>query len=90
MAAGRFAGFFEHELCAWDLAAGSLLVTEAGGVCSDMRGGAYSLLVRDGLVTCSAALHAETLALLAAAGAQHADSEAQWPPLHGAEAEARP
>ncbi len=82
VAAGRFAGFFEHELCAWDLAAGSLLVTEAGGVCTDMRGGAYSLLVRDGLATCSAAIHSETLALLAEAKAQHADSAEAWPPLH--------
>jgi len=53
VAAGRFAGFFEHELCAWDLAAGSLLVTEAGGTISDMRGEGYTLLTRDCLVTCN-------------------------------------
>jgi len=82
VAAGRFAGFFEHELCAWDLAAGSLLVTEAGGVISDTRGEGYTLQVRDILVTCSPAIHAETLQLLAAAKAQHADAPALWPPLH--------
>ncbi len=38
-AAGIFDGFFELHLSPWDVAAGSLLITEAGGVISDFSGG---------------------------------------------------
>jgi len=38
-AAGTFDGFFEMHLSPWDVAAGSLLVTEAGGLVSDFSGG---------------------------------------------------
>jgi myo-inositol-1(or 4)-monophosphatase len=82
VAAGRLAAFFEHELCAWDLAAGSLLVSEAGGVVSDTRGGEYDLRVRDIVVACNPGIHGETLALLQVAKAQHCDSPADWPSLH--------
>lgn len=39
VAAGVFDGYFELNLSVWDLAAGSLLVEEAGGVVSDWEGG---------------------------------------------------
>ena len=39
VAAGRFDGFWEMYLNSWDIAAGSLLVKEAGGLISDFRGG---------------------------------------------------
>ncbi|PTN04349.1 inositol monophosphatase family protein [Mangrovibacterium marinum] len=39
VACGRFDGFFEHALHAWDVAAGVLLVQEAGGKVSDFKGG---------------------------------------------------
>jgi myo-inositol-1(or 4)-monophosphatase len=38
-AAGIFDGFFELRLSAWDVAAGALLVEEAGGVVTDWAGG---------------------------------------------------
>ncbi len=38
VAAGRYDGFFETGLSPWDAAAGSLLVTEAGGLVGDYRG----------------------------------------------------
>lgn len=38
-ACGRFEGFFEYNLNAWDIAAGCLLVTEAGGTITDFKGG---------------------------------------------------
>ena len=38
VAAGVFDGYFELNLSVWDLAAGSLLVQEAGGVVSDWEG----------------------------------------------------
>ncbi len=39
VAAGRLDGFWEMGLNAWDIAAGSLLVQEAGGLVSDLHGG---------------------------------------------------
>jgi myo-inositol-1(or 4)-monophosphatase len=43
VAAGRFDGFWEFGLKPWDIAAGMLLVTEAGGAISDFHGNAYQL-----------------------------------------------
>jgi myo-inositol-1(or 4)-monophosphatase len=42
VAAGRFDGFYEHKLNAWDSAAGFLIVEEAGGRVSDFTGRKYS------------------------------------------------
>ncbi len=42
VAAGRFDGFYEHKLQAWDSAAGALIVKEAGGAVTDHNGNAYS------------------------------------------------
>ena len=42
VAAGRFDGFYEHELQAWDSAAGFLMVEEAGGKVTDFKGNYYS------------------------------------------------
>lgn len=39
VACGRFDGFWEHSLSPWDVAAGSLIVQEAGGVVTDFNGG---------------------------------------------------
>jgi myo-inositol-1(or 4)-monophosphatase len=38
VAAGRLDGFFEQGLHAWDMAAGSLLITEAGGLVGNYTG----------------------------------------------------
>lgn len=38
LAAGRNDAFFEYRLSPWDIAAGALLITEAGGIISDMNG----------------------------------------------------
>lgn len=43
VAVGRFEGFWELKLNPWDKAAGSLLVTEAGGRVTDLSGGPFSL-----------------------------------------------
>jgi myo-inositol-1(or 4)-monophosphatase len=42
VAAGRFDGFYEHKLQAWDSAAGFLIVEEAGGRVTDYSGKRYS------------------------------------------------
>lgn len=39
VAAGRFDGFWESDLAPWDVAAGILLIKEAGGFITDFRGG---------------------------------------------------
>lgn len=38
-ACGRFDGFWEMKLKPWDIAAGALILREAGGIASDFRGG---------------------------------------------------
>jgi len=38
VACGRYDGFFEFGLSPWDMAAGTLLISEAGGLVSDLRG----------------------------------------------------
>jgi myo-inositol-1(or 4)-monophosphatase len=39
VACGRFQAFYEYNLNPWDVAAGVLLVQEAGGVVTDFQGG---------------------------------------------------
>jgi myo-inositol-1(or 4)-monophosphatase len=43
VASGRLDGFWEFGLNPWDMAAGILLITEAGGKCSDMKDGPVDL-----------------------------------------------
>ena len=43
VASGRLDGFWEFGLKPWDMAAGILLIAEAGGKCSDMKGAAATL-----------------------------------------------
>lgn len=55
VAAGRFDGFYEHKLQAWDSAAGFLMVEEAGGKVTDFNGHYYSpyqphLMATNGLI----------------------------------------
>lgn len=55
VASGRLDGFWEFGLNPWDMAAGILLIREAGGKCSDMQGGPVNLrgqhlLANNGLV----------------------------------------
>lgn len=44
---GRLDAFWEYDLNSWDLSAGVLLVTEAGGVAMDIQGNPYTLRTRD-------------------------------------------
>jgi myo-inositol-1(or 4)-monophosphatase len=39
VAAGRFDGFWETDLQPWDIAAGIIMVREAGGMISEVNGG---------------------------------------------------
>jgi myo-inositol-1(or 4)-monophosphatase len=62
-AAGIFDGFFEIHLAMWDVAAGSLLVTEAGGRVSDFSGG-DRWLERGNIVGAPHAVHGELIAMI--------------------------
>ncbi len=57
VAAGRFDGFWEQHLSAWDLAAGTLLIREAGGTVSDLRGRNIGI-EHTGVVAGNPAIHA--------------------------------
>jgi myo-inositol-1(or 4)-monophosphatase len=56
VAMGRFDGFWELNLSAWDTAAGVLLVREAGGVVTDFEGGDAFVAKRE-IVASNGALH---------------------------------
>ena len=62
VACGRLDAFWEFGLNPWDMAAGILLVQEAGGKASDMHGGPFHLRGRH-LLTDNGAIHDETVAL---------------------------
>jgi len=51
LACGRFDGFWELKLHPWDTAAGSLLVTEAGGMTTDFRGKPFSIYEQETLAS---------------------------------------
>jgi myo-inositol-1(or 4)-monophosphatase len=63
VAAGIFDAFFEFGLAAWDIAAGALLVSEAGGVVSNLDGGP-EVLARGNIVAGAPGVHRELLALI--------------------------
>ncbi|MDP5171719.1 MAG: inositol monophosphatase [Bacteroidia bacterium] len=63
VAAGRLDVFFEFNLKSWDVAAGSLLVQEAGGLVTDFQGGNDYIYGRQ-IVASNGHLHAPMLALL--------------------------
>jgi len=58
VAAGWMDGYWERHLKPWDVAAGSLIVTEAGGIVTNWAGGAFDL--QEGAVVASnGAIHEE-------------------------------
>jgi myo-inositol-1(or 4)-monophosphatase len=63
VAAGRFDGFYEHVLQAWDSAAGFLMVEEAGGKVTDFKGNHYSVYQPQLLAT-NRKIHDEMLELI--------------------------
>jgi myo-inositol-1(or 4)-monophosphatase len=61
VAAGRLDFFWEFGLKPWDMAAGSLLVQEAGGRVSDMRGASHTVLSSETLLADNSLLHDEII-----------------------------
>ncbi|MCA9321466.1 MAG: inositol monophosphatase [Planctomycetes bacterium] len=60
VAAGRFDGFWELHLSPWDVAAGALLVREAGGLVTDLAGG-DDWIFGHSIVAAGPAMHARLL-----------------------------
>jgi myo-inositol-1(or 4)-monophosphatase len=63
VACGRFDGFWEEGLNPWDMAAGKLLIEEAGGWITDYSGEAFSIY-RPPVVASNGRIHSEMLAIL--------------------------
>jgi myo-inositol-1(or 4)-monophosphatase len=61
VAAGRLDFFWEFGLKPWDMAAGNLLVQEAGGRVSDMKGGAHTITGSEHLLADNGVLHDQVL-----------------------------
>ena len=57
LAAGRYEGFWELTLAPWDIAAGILLIREAGGIVTDLAG-APARVEHTGIITGNPAMHA--------------------------------
>ena len=64
VAAGRFDGFWELRLAPWDVAAGTLLVREAGGKITDLEGNT-DVLRHNSIVAGNPAIHSWLLRVLA-------------------------
>lgn len=63
VACGRFDGFYEHKLEAWDSAAGYLIVEEAGGKVTDFKGNKFSPY-QPHLLATNGRIHEEMLAVI--------------------------
>ncbi len=74
VACGRFDGFWEPALHPWDMAAGAMLVIEAGGRVSDFSGNQSRLFSGEEVVVSNGLIHNEMLAVLRnEAAAPHPD-----------------
>jgi myo-inositol-1(or 4)-monophosphatase len=73
LAAGRFDAYWERDLSPWDIAAGAILVREAGGFVSDMDG-KDAILTKGQVVAGNDTMHRELLRLLKAAAKEPAAS----------------
>ena len=63
VAAGRFDGYWELKIHSWDVAAGSLMVTEAGGKVTDFRGRTFSIYDEE-IIASNGWIHEEMLRVI--------------------------
>ena len=63
LACGRFDGFWELYLKPWDVAAGSLIIQEAGGAITDFRGNTFSIYSDETLAS-NGLIHREMVEVL--------------------------
>jgi myo-inositol-1(or 4)-monophosphatase len=67
VACGRFDGFWELKLKPWDVAAGSLIVREAGGLVSGLAGESFSIH-NDEVLASNGRIHGQMIEVLSKAG----------------------
>jgi myo-inositol-1(or 4)-monophosphatase len=60
---GRLDAFWEFGLKPWDMAAGTLLIREAGGAVSDMKGASHNVTSSEDLLADNGAIHQAVLEL---------------------------
>jgi len=77
VAAGRLDAYWERDLSPWDLAAGSILVREAGGFVTDLDGG-EEIFAKGQVAAGNDTMHRELLGLLKEAG-KEAEKQAATP-----------
>jgi myo-inositol-1(or 4)-monophosphatase len=66
VAAGRLDGYWELKLHPWDVAAGSLIVREAGGMVSDFSGTRFSIHDKE-ILASNGRIHAQMLSVISRA-----------------------
>lgn len=64
LAAGRNDIFFEYLLSPWDIAAGYLLIKEAGGIISDMKGNEINFSAPSSVIAATPSVYEELLAIV--------------------------
>ena len=64
VASGRYDGFWERGLSSWDVAAGSLLVSEAGGKVSNYAGNPTTIFDREIMASNGGPIHRQVLRLI--------------------------
>jgi len=69
VAAGRLDGFWEVKLSPWDVSAGALLVQEAGGTVTDLRGGAFNSRAGE-IVASNGRIHTQMVETIRSASAR--------------------
>jgi myo-inositol-1(or 4)-monophosphatase len=63
VAAGRFDGYWELKIHSWDVAAGSLMVTEAGGMVTDFQNRPYNIYAEE-IIASNGLIHQEMLQVI--------------------------
>lgn len=64
VAAGRFDAYWEFQVQPWDMAAGALLVAEAGGLITDVRGQPLDVMAPSSILAASPTIQAPMIAML--------------------------
>ncbi|HWP43864.1 MAG TPA: inositol monophosphatase family protein [Blastocatellia bacterium] len=75
VACGRFDGFWELNLAAWDMAAGALIVAEAGGRVTDFQGVGFSIYKPE-IIASNGLIHERMVEII---NRQQTVSSGKWP-----------
>ncbi len=73
VACGRLDGFWEMKLSPWDTAAGSLIVSEAGGKVTNLSGGSFDMTTGH-ILTTNGLIHDEVVSVLTSIRGRKSDS----------------